>query len=197
MMGCRNWAMIAIKKISNLEAWRQEMHDSRTLSIPTLSCKAAEIEERLHEGLKSVMKDQITLTTYERECNIVTELYALFALTYLAVVVSGNSYLLPEVRSCVSKILKALKAVPAHLLIRVSLPYCVAGCMAEESEKEAFRQLLFNAHANGFLLGTLWNGLEIMEEFWKLRENVEFMQSANKCAWALTMDSLGTKILLT
>lgn len=196
IMGCRNWAMVAIKKISDLETWKKEMQSSRSLSIPTLSRKAAELEAGLHDGLESLTKDHETLNTYEQECNLVTELYALSALTYLAVVVSGNSHLLAEVRSSVARTLKALKALPPRLLIRVSWAYCVAGCMVDESDKEHFRRLLLDAHAAGHMLGTLWNGLEIMEEFWRLREDVEFMQSANKCAWALAMDSLGAKILL-
>lgn len=196
VMGCRNWAMIAIKEISNLESWKKEMQSSRTLSIPLLSRRAAEIEQRLHDGLESVFKNQTALTTLEQECNFITELYALSALTYLAIIVSGNYHLLPEISSSATKGLKALKALPPHLLIRISWAYCVAGCMAAEDEKDDFRNLLFEAHGAGHLLGTLWNGLELMEEFWILRENMEFMKTAEKCAWALAMDTLGAKILL-
>lgn len=196
IMGCQNWAMIAIKKISGLETWKNEMQNSRSLSIPTLSRKAAEIETQIQHGLKTIINVQTTLNEYEQECNYVTQLYALSALTYLSVVVSGNSHFLIEVRSSVAQTLMALKALPPHLLIRVSWAYCVAGCLADESEKEDFRQLLFNAQAAGHLLGTLWNGLEIIEEFWRLREDVQFTQTAEKSAWALAMDSLGAKILL-
>ena len=196
IMGCRNWAMISIKKISNLETWKQEMQQRRTLSIPTLSRLASGLETRLRSGLEDLPKTQLTRTTYVQECNLVTELYALSALIYLAVVVSGNSHLLPELRSSVTNTLKALKALPQHLLIRVSWPYCVAGCMAAEPQKEDFRRLLLDAHTTGHMMGTLWNGLEIMEEFWKLREGVDSIYTVNKCAWVVAMDSLGAKILL-
>ena len=196
IMGCRNWGMMAIKEIANLEAWKKEMLHSRSLSIPVLSRKAAEIEQRLSAGLENVLQGQEALTTYEQECNLVTQITAFSALTYLAIVVSGNSHLLPEVRSSVSNALRALKALPPHLLIRISWPYCVAGCFAEESEKEEVRNILYAAHKEGHILGTLWNSLEIIEEFWVLRENEAFMQTADKCAWALAMDSLGAKILL-
>jgi hypothetical protein len=196
IMGCRNWTMIAINEISILESWKKEMQRSRSLSVPTLARKAGEIEERLIMGLESVRKNQDDRTTSDHECNLVTEIYALAALIYLALIVSGNSHLLPEVQSCVAKTLKALKTLPPHLLIRISWAYCVAGCMAGESEKEDFSQLLYEAHEKGHRLGTLWNGMELMEEFWVLRENAEFIQTADKCAWALAMDSLGAKILL-
>ena len=196
IMGCRNWAMIAIKETSQLESWKRKMQRSQSLSIPMLVHKSGALETRLIEGLEGIVKSRDAHTTYEQECNLITEIYALSALTYLAVVVSGNSYLLPEVRASVAKTLKALKALPPHLLIRISWAYCVAGCMAEKREKEDFRQILFDAHGKGHLLGTLWNGLELMEQFWVLRENTEFMQRADKCAWALAMDGLGAKILL-
>ena len=196
IMGCRNWVMIAIKEISNLNLWKKEMQTSRTLSIHDLSHKGARLEDRLRGGLENLMKDQNISKTYQQECNLVTELYAISALIYLSTVISGNSHLLPEVRSSVVKALDKLKTLPPHLLIRISWAYCVAGCMADEGEKEEFRQLLFGSHEKGHLLGTLWNGLEIMEEFWILRDDLQFMQTADKCPWALAMDSLGAKILL-
>jgi hypothetical protein len=196
IMGCRNWVMLLLKEISNLETWKKDMQRRRNLSIPTLSSKAASLEQRLCAGLKSAMRDQSSTTKLEQERSLVTQIYAQSAVTYLAVVVSGNSHLLPEIRSSVAKTLAALKALSPHLLVRVSWAYCVAGCMADEVEKEEFRQLLISADNAGHNLGTLWNGLEIVEEFWMLRENLNVMQVTDKCAWALAMDSLGSKILL-
>ena len=196
VMGCKNWAMLLIKEISYLEAWKKDMQQGRNLSIPTLSSKAAGLEQRLSAGLKTVISAQSSTTKLDQECDLVTQVYAQAALIYLAVVVSGNSHLLPEIRSSVAKALVAINALPAHLLIRVSWAYCVAGCMADEAEKEEFRKILFSADKAGYKAGTMWNALDIMEEFWMLREHLNVVQSSDKCAWALAMDSLGTKILL-
>jgi hypothetical protein len=68
--------------------------------------------------------------------------------------------------------------------------------MADETEKKEFRQLLILADKAGHKLRSLWDGLEIAEEFWILRENSNILQTTDKCAWALAMDSLGSKILL-
>jgi hypothetical protein len=196
IMGCRNWVMILLKEISNLETWKKDMQRRRNLSIPSLCSKAAGLEQRLYAGLKSARADQNSSTKFDQECNLVTHIYAQSAVIYLAVVVSGNSHLLPQVRSSVAKTLTSLKALPPHLLIRISWAYCVAGCMADETEKGEFRQLLILADKAGHKLGTLWDGLEIAEEVWMLRENSNILQTTDKCAWALAMDSLGSKILL-
>jgi hypothetical protein len=195
LMGCRNWAMLLIKEISSLEAWKQSMQKCRNLSIPILSRKAAGLEQRLAAGLKSLTRDPDAVNA-DQECDLVTQIYAQSAVTYLAIVVSGNSHILPEVRSSVVKSLHALKALPPHLLGRVSWAYCVAGCMADDVEKEEFRRLLISADEAGHKLGTLWNALEIMEESWMLRENPTVMRTTDKCAWAVAMESLGSKILL-
>lgn len=194
MMGCRNWAMLTVKEISNLEAWKNDMQSQRSLSLPVLSRKSTPLEQRLSNGLKSVRNGFGTLSKYEQECSLVTEIWALSALTYLAVVVSGNSQLLPEVRHSVPKTLEALKTLPPHLLIRISWAFCVAGCMAHGEEMNDFRQLLYTADKNGHILGTLWNALEIMEEFWIIREDQDYKM--NGTPWAAAMESLDLKILL-
>jgi hypothetical protein len=196
VMGCRNWAMLLIKEISNLEAWKKDMLQRRNLNIPSLSGKAASLEQRLHAGLDSLSEVRSSGTKFNQECDLVTHIYAQSALIYLAVVVSGNSHLLPEIRSSVAKALVILKALPLHLLIRVSWAYCVAGCMADQGEKEEFKQILLGSEKAGYIPGTLWNSLDIMEEFWMLRDNLNVVQTTGKCAWALAMDSLGTKVLL-
>jgi hypothetical protein len=194
MMGCRNWVMLIVKQISDLAAWRIEMQNRDCLSLPIVSTKSLALERRLNLGLKSVFDGFDDLTQYERECSLVTHIWGLSALTYLAVVVSGNSHLHPEVRLSVPRTLKALKSLPQHLLIRVSWAFCVAGCMAYAEEMDEFKQLLYTAQKNGHILGTLWNALEIMEEFWTLREGPGC--EMDKTPWAASMDSLGLKILL-
>jgi hypothetical protein len=156
LMGCRNCVMISIRETSELEAWKTDMKKHRSLGIPMLSHKAAGVESGLNAGLSDLSKPLNDLTKYEQECNLVTEVYAVSALIYLAVVVSGNSHVLPEVRLGVRRALSALRILPQHLLIRVSWPYCVAGCMADENEKEPFREILSTAAENGHQLGTLY-----------------------------------------
>jgi hypothetical protein len=194
VMGCKNRVMTAISEISILEAWKKEMQIQKSLSMSILSTKAAIIEQKVQTYLESLLEDFDTLSMHEHECNLVSRVNALAALPYLAVVVSGNSHQLPEVRESVPKTLTTLKAMPPHLLIRVAWAYCVSGCLATDAEKEDFRQLLLNADRGGNKLGILWNGLELMEEFWCLRENADIKMT--QTPWVTSMDSLGLKILL-
>jgi hypothetical protein len=195
MMGCKNWAMLIIREISNLEAWKIDQKNRHCLNLPDLVSKSAALELRLKTGLGSMLDTFDTLTENEQECSLVTQIWGLSARTYLTNVVSGNSQLLPEVRDSVSRTLKALQSLPPHLLIRISWAFCVAGCMASDGEMDQFRQLLYSAQENGHMVGTLWNALEIMEEFWVLSSE-ERDRTRSGTPWAIAMENLGLKILL-
>ncbi len=92
--------------------------------------------------------------------------------------------------------LTAMKALPKHLLIRLAGPYCVAGCLAEGSIRKDFRQLLSETRAEGHTMGQLWNALDLMEEFWKIRESMVRGQHIEGSPWVLAMTSTETKTLL-
>ncbi|KAE8449505.1 hypothetical protein EG329_008114 [Mollisiaceae sp. DMI_Dod_QoI] len=189
IMGVKNWAMMSIRQISNLETWKLE--HQHELDIPMLYRRASEIENRLDHGLEAIPKNLASLKTHDKESYLITEIYGLSALIYLAIVVSGNSHLTPKVRLGVTKVLGRIKDLPLHLLIRISLPYCVAGCMAVEAEKADFRSILSVAVEKGHNPGTLLCGLELMEEFWTIREDLEKgVQSGGRsnCPWAIAME---------
>ncbi len=160
--------------------------------------KGAAVETRLTGGLATVQEEMIKLIGLERECNLVTEIYALSALVYLAIIVSGNSLGVPAVRVGVARCLSAMKALSPHLLIRIAFPYCIVGCMAVEGEQDDFRILLNDADASGHPLGTLWNCLDIMEEVWSMRNVPEKSQQVVKdgSPWTIVMEQQGAKTLL-
>lgn len=189
-MGVKNWAMMAIRQTSDLEAWKIEVQDH--LDIPMLTRRAWDIENRLDRGLETIQKDLATLTsTWDRESLLVTEIYALSALIYISIVVSGNSHLMPKVRLGVTKVLGCVHQLPVHLLIRVSWPFCVAGCMAIETEKEEFRHIVSDATEKGYNPGTLLNSLELMEECWMMREDLDKNlppKGRSNCPWSIAME---------
>lgn len=195
VMGCENWAMASIRKISDFHSWKASVNEG---NVSLLYRKAAEIETCLDNGLGKLQKETIPTTTYERESHLITETYALAAQLYLAVVISDNSHTTPQVMLGVSKALAALKALPQHLLIRVSWPFSITGCMCDASEKVEFRNMLSTADSNGHPLGTLCNGLEIMESCWDMREklNHEQLRNSKIFPWTMAMENLDDKILL-
>ncbi|PMD33700.1 hypothetical protein L207DRAFT_143512 [Hyaloscypha variabilis F] len=208
LMGCRNWAMISIREISGLEAWRNEMLNGLkdpilsgnssgvdNLIVPLLSEKSAQIEARLKTGLASTPSNMDSLTKHDQETELVTRIFGLSAMVYLAIVVSGSFGKLPNVQDDVSSALSAMTALPRYLLMRVVWPYCVAGCLAEGDLRDKFRQLLSETRADGHPTGQLWNALDLIEEFWKIRDSLNPSQRI-ETPWALAMKSTDMKTFL-
>jgi len=209
VMGCRNWAMISIREISGLEAWRNEMlsglknpvltgqsSEIDNLIVPLLIGKSSEIKARLQRGYSSIPTNMEGLTKHDRETELVTNIFGISAAIYLAIVVSGSFGRLPEVHQDVLRALHAMKALPRHLFMRVSWPFCVAGCMAECNIREDFKELLSETKAQGHPMGQLWNALDLIEAFWKIRELIVLGQHIDACPWALAMKSTEMKTLL-
>jgi hypothetical protein len=201
--------MISIREISGLEAWRNEMLSGLkdpvlsgqssgfdNLILPLLTQKSKEIEARLQKGFSSIPTAMDGFTKHDRETELVTNIFGLSAVLYLAIVVSGSFGRLPAVPEDVFLALRAMKALPKHLLMRVAWPYCVAGCLAEDSLREGFRQLLSETRAEGHPMGQLWSALDVMEEFWKIRESMVPGQHIEGSPWVLAMKSTETKTLL-
>ncbi|KAE9367002.1 hypothetical protein N431DRAFT_82087 [Stipitochalara longipes BDJ] len=208
LMGCRNWAMISIREISGLEAWRNEMLSGLkdpvlsgnssgidNLIAPLLSQKSAQIEARLIRGLSSIPKNMDGLSKHDRETELVTDIFGLSAMLYLAIVVSGSFGRLPSVQGDVFSALIAMKALPRHLLMRVCWPYCVAGCLAEGDLRDDFKQILSETRAEGHPTGQLWSALDLIEEFWRIRPSLVSTQHIES-PWALAMKSIDMKIFL-
>jgi hypothetical protein len=208
LMGCRNWAMISLREISGLEAWRNEMlnglkepvltgHASGidNLIVPPLTEKSAEIEARLKRGLSSISTNLDGLAKHDRETELVTNIFGLSAMIYLAIVVSGSFGRLPAAQEDVLRVLSAIQTLPKHLLMRVSWPYCVAGCLAEGGFRGDFRRLLSETSAEGHPMGQLWNALDLIENFWKTRNSLTPAQHIES-PWALAMKSTKMKTLL-
>ena len=79
--------------------------------------------------------------------------------------------------------------------MRVVWPYCVAGCLAEGDLRDKFRQLLSETRADGHPTGQLWNALDLIEEFWKIRDSLNPSQRI-ETPWALAMKSTDMKTFL-
>jgi len=200
LMGCKNWAMIAMRETTNLEAWKIGMQKVGTLDIPMLYRKGATIENSLTNGLSSLKQSADCPVYINHISDQVTEIYALSAQLYLSVVLWGNSSRNPAVRLNVAKCLTAIKALPQHLIVRIAFPFCVAGCMVPDEEKDSFRTVLEGAEAAGHPLGMLWNSLDVMEEFWKMQEETgpetKPLTGNSGCPWTVAMERMGTKSLL-
>lgn len=104
---------------------------------------------------------------------ISTAIWTCAAKIYLAVVISGWLPLLPEVRSNVAHALQLLQTMAGSSRLRaLAWPLCVIGCMAEQTQEQAFRTLFADLD-KPTLIGTLDEALRIMESVWRIRGSLK------------------------
>jgi C6 transcription factor Pro1 len=192
IMGCQNWVMIIMAKTALLEEWKKQKYPTDNPNSPDLFSQATILEALLRRGIARLINARAELSGLDLDSNIVTELFACAAITYLHVVVSGAYPELPEIRESVTRTLMALAALPQRLLIRISWPFAITGCMALGEEQDLFRSLVLEATQTGANIGTIWKGLMVMEECWRINRN----QVGGEVSWTTAMKSLGYKILL-
>lgn len=100
--------------------------------------------------------------------------------------------MLPEVRSGVAHALRLLQTVVGSSHLRVlAWPLCVAGCMAERPQEQAFRNL-FSELDKTALIGILGEALRVMESVWQNRGNM----SSESWDVEACLNILGAPVLL-
>ncbi|KAF2193430.1 hypothetical protein K469DRAFT_745046 [Zopfia rhizophila CBS 207.26] len=190
VIGCQNWALVAVGKIADLDAWKKDRKRASTLSMVELVERASHIAQDLSQGIArmdSGISDSRTdksfgpqsffhssLPTCLTTPTTPTRIWANSAKIYLAIVVSGWQVSNTEVRSGVAQTLELLQTVtaPAHLRM-LAWPFCVAGCLAEAGKQEQeFRDLLAGMSALE-VIGPLGEARCIMEKVWQNREAMD------------------------
>jgi hypothetical protein len=196
LVGCSNWAMIFIFEISSLDKWKREEGDAHRLSLVELTKRGRHIEERLLSRLASIEDDlskRAPVDAHLRPDFIKTEItriFALSAITYLHVVISGAYPDIPDIKRSVSKTIDALRSLPDPKLLRhVVWPYCISGCLAADDEQQkVFRELVSLPRITH---GTCLEALSLMEECWRSRKT-----ESSSHDWASIMERRGQYILL-
>jgi hypothetical protein len=192
--------MILIFEISLLDTWKKEEENAHKLSIAELAKRGSQIEERLRgelanientltKGASSRNTSEVLLTVPSTE---ITKIYALSAMTYLHVVISGAHPELPEIIESVSKTIAGFQSlIDAKLLCNLVWPFCITGCLAREEQHAFFRDLSSAAEITGPTVGTSLEAFQIMEECWKARKTYSF-----SCDWVSIMNTRGHRVLL-
>jgi C6 transcription factor Pro1 len=198
VMGCENWVFIGIAQIVMLESALVAQRAGCDPNALDCASRAAVLEVMFERGVRELLEARARaemgagLTKLELQSSLVTELFALAALTYLHVTMSGAYPWLPKVRQSVARAMEALVALPMELLIRVSWPTAVTGCMVLEEKQSVVREVVGKAQKAGINTGTIWKGMVVVEECWRLREE----RVGDEVSWVHAMESLGEKILL-
>ena len=199
VMGCENWAMILIARISLLEDWKRNLQQNGRLSMVELSARGSEIEKMLNSGLASLT---LCPSADGLECSprrysaIITRIFAYSALTYLHTVISGAHPELAEIRTSVSMAIAAFSNLPvSKLLQNLVWPFSVTGCMASRDQDSFFKNLIVAAGVDGPCPGNYGKAFEVIQECWRLRETQD-TGSVDGVDWTSAMSSLGFQVLL-
>lgn len=187
VIGCENWVLVMILEISILDTWKKHAESTHTLSTIELVRRGEQIESFLRDKLDHLER-QSSMDIRVQAARI----FALSALTYLYVVVSGPYPELPEIRRSVSQTISAFGSLPkATLLQNLVWPFCVTGCLALDEQQVIFRNLLACAKTMPNVSGTCVEAMKIMEQCWKERKD-----SNRNIDWVTAMDRLGYSVLL-
>ncbi|KAL8936304.1 MAG: hypothetical protein Q9216_004998 [Gyalolechia sp. 2 TL-2023] len=198
--GCRTSIMALIFEISSLDEWKKEAQRAHKLSIVDLAKRGGQIHERLRQevaaidgppsiGLSHYNPSEIARTATHPQ---ISRIFALAAITYLHVVISGAYAELPEISDSVSETVLAFKCLKDPRQIRnIVWPFCISGCLAPESQYDFFRNLIARAEVTQWGTGTCFEALQIVEECWRARA----VEGGN-CDWAAAMRRRGCCVLL-
>jgi hypothetical protein len=195
IMGCQNWAMVAVAKIAALDAWKKHQQTDGDLDMMELVLRATAIKSMLVANLTRVEVANPSAISVSADTNnspwdiftpcngqesllaaqslVVTRIWAHAAALYLSVVVSGWQPSSSEVRHHVACIIELLaqRMLSWAVLRVVAWPFCVAGCLAAPAQEPLLRSVVEGLRPPG-LLGPVQKALQIMEGVWRTRDSV-------------------------
>ncbi|KAF5621043.1 Zn(2)-C6 fungal-type DNA-binding domain protein [Fusarium tjaetaba] len=184
-VGCEGWTLMAIAETAALDVWKQEEHRNGKLDDEVLTKRKEHIEGALGDGLRSLdercstreTQPQRIIQSFYRSSDpnhlvkqaAATRIWAHAARIYLAIVTLGWQPNNPSVRESASEVLRLLQELDEPAILRSAVwPFGVAGCVADVSQENGFRNLVA---ASGSLryFGRLGDAQGIMQCVWSRR----------------------------
>lgn len=179
-VGCRNSIMALIFEISALDRWKEESEAAHKLSIMALAKRKGQLQERLRRELADIEQNINTPAAAFGPLlwspfgmlsagaagphPLLNKAFALAAIAYLQVVISGAHPELPEIVEIISDTITVLQSLnKLRLLQSVVWPFCISGCLALEEQQRCFRDLFAAAGMTESTGGTLGEAFKIMQ----------------------------------
>ncbi|CZR48753.1 uncharacterized protein FPRO_03926 [Fusarium proliferatum ET1] len=170
LMGCYNWVMIAIGDLAHLNAWKKDMKQKGTLSVPELVRRGQRIEKELQDGiteLKRAAKAGGDIRGNVSPAPYVSHIFALASLVLSSTIVSGPWASLPEVKDAVSESVIVLRNWPQSVPLRgLVWPLYIIGSMAEASLHGVFESLLCKIREESGGFGNSATVIKLLEGRW-------------------------------
>lgn len=206
--GCENWVAKSLYEIHALRTWKAEEVGAQRLSIIELAERGGAILEILKQRIAAIEVDLVPNTETQKRFNDgddsagavpleqdfkkVTMAYAIAAVIYLHVIISGPTPLLEDIRQETPRLVKYLKILASRgLLCHVSLPLCMASCFMEDHDFNFFKEFVSTSrHSRSEGFETCERAIMIAQECRKQR------QDGRRCDWINVTQELGWKFLL-
>ncbi|RYP10995.1 hypothetical protein DL764_000292 [Monosporascus ibericus] len=185
-IGCKNWVLLAILQVGELDKWKREEQENHRLSLKDLGTRAMAIEGMIENGLRESSGSALV--------DLVTSIYATSALTYMHTVVSGLNPNLREVQDSVSATIVLLKQLPdVRIAKNLVWSLVVTGCMASRSQEDYFRGLIAVAGTSVRGLRNCWGLSTIWDRTWKMRD---IITTTSHTVWEDLINGQGPSTLL-
>ncbi|CAN8106484.1 unnamed protein product [Discula destructiva] len=212
--GCQGWVFLAISDIAVLDAWKKENKARGTFCQNQLMDNGSLLHQRIQNGLnrlerESFKKRQFDITAVLRsyyrpdaahqvrvdEQVSATRIWALAAMAYVSVVVTGWSAATRTTASSIAIAMQLLYGISSPAVLRsLAWPFYVLGCLATSEQEQLFTHM---ASSMGPLLefGTIGEAIRIMKKVWELRDS----DGLDSETWDIASCSrvFGTYVLMT
>lgn len=186
IIGCKNWVLLAILEVGELDKWKREEMEHHRLSLKELGNRSMAIEGLIETGLRESSGSALV--------DLVTSIYATSALTYMHTVVSGLNPNLREVQDSVSATIVLLKQLPdVRIAKNLVWSLVVTGCMASRSQEDYFRGLIAVAGTSVRGLRNCWGLPSIWDRAWKMRDMIT---ATSHLVWEDIINGQGPATLL-
>lgn len=193
-MGCEDWVLYAMSKISMIEE-RSLMTPSRH-DLEDMVREAEDWHQKLNTRLACILKLRYDYPPGpDRDSTFVTEIWIHAALVYLHVVTTGSHLNHPRLRLYVARGLYAYQNLPRRHDIHTAMPFGVLASMADEEEAQEFLRLAGIPRNQTEINPGQRKVFNITKECWRLRKLVEESPAESGVTWRDGASSLGLTLL--
>jgi hypothetical protein len=177
-LGIAAWVLESLLHTILLSNWKCARLHTGNLSFTMLVTRAQAIESHIIQNRASLLRQMSssTLSSTNRNCWILTNIFASATMVYLHTIVSDPRPDVPDILEAVNMTKDAIKLVTdSSLLGLLSWLICVAGSMAGSGDqrRDFWRQLGHGCGERGLRERNLLRAIKVVKEVWRLRDQSE------------------------
>ncbi|KAF5868962.1 putative c6 transcription protein [Botrytis fragariae] len=203
IMGCKNWVMTEIGRISTLHEFKRNGLQSGTFDAHSFEIQADVIRQAIQRGLNEQFLTELRITNPKTTSHgesrisdqaVITRLFTRAACIYLELVVHGFKVVeeKPDLYSIIAEPLMMLPTILHEDLIRaIVCPLYILGCVAKVKERDTFRKIFSAPSMNDPFMHHRSTILPFLENVWILRDT-----HSNNVSWECVLQLSDDKTLL-